>query len=146
MFMDAGATLLRRTPGRDGPILTPGTMERQVVRRFGISREERLVSPVERVANLYTGNTAGGRGALAYNPTMGVVSGAGAGYAGNIYGGGSVRPRQFRIPHQNGSRNCRPLVTMSMPAKMGQCIATIGRTAIGRRTAAMAGSRPAGCK
>lgn len=37
--------------------------------------------------NLYTGNSVGGRGALAYNPNTGVVRGEGAGYAGNVYSG-----------------------------------------------------------
>jgi hypothetical protein len=37
--------------------------------------------------NIYTGNTYGGRGAVAYDPKTGIVAGGGAGYAGNIYGG-----------------------------------------------------------
>lgn len=37
--------------------------------------------------NVYTGNTAGYRGAATYNPSTGIVAGGGAGYAGNIYSG-----------------------------------------------------------
>ncbi len=37
--------------------------------------------------NIYTGNTAGYRGAATYNPNTGIVAGGGAGYAGNIYSG-----------------------------------------------------------
>jgi hypothetical protein len=43
--------------------------------------------------NIYTGNTAGGRGAAAYNPHTGVVAAGGAGYAGNIYSGEGVAGR-----------------------------------------------------
>jgi len=43
--------------------------------------------------NIYTGNTAGGRGVATYNPNTGVVAGAGAGYAGNIYSGQGVASR-----------------------------------------------------
>src|SRR5215467_5197212 len=35
--------------------------------------------------NIYTGNTAGYRGAATYNPNTGIVAGGGAGYSGNIY-------------------------------------------------------------
>jgi hypothetical protein len=38
-------------------------------------------------ANIYTGNTAAGRGALAFDPKTGIVAGGGAGYAGNMYTG-----------------------------------------------------------
>jgi hypothetical protein len=38
-------------------------------------------------ANIYTGSTFAGRGAVGYNPTTGVVAGGGAGYAGNMYTG-----------------------------------------------------------
>jgi hypothetical protein len=38
-------------------------------------------------ANIYTGNTVAGRGAVAYDPKTGVVAGGGAGYAGNMYTG-----------------------------------------------------------
>jgi hypothetical protein len=37
--------------------------------------------------NIYTGNTAGGRGAVGYNPSTGIVAGGGSAYAGNIYSG-----------------------------------------------------------
>jgi hypothetical protein len=37
-------------------------------------------------SNVYTGNTAAGRGAVAYDPKTGIVAG-GAGYAGNMYSG-----------------------------------------------------------
>ncbi len=37
--------------------------------------------------NIYTGNTAGYRGAATYNPQTGIIAGGGAGYVGNIYSG-----------------------------------------------------------
>ena len=40
-----------------------------------------------------TGNTYAGRGAVAYDPKTGIVAGAGAGYAGNMYTGGAVAGR-----------------------------------------------------
>src|SRR4029077_5461108 len=43
--------------------------------------------------NIYTGNTAGGRGAVAYDPKTGVVAGAGAGNAGKIYSGSGTAGR-----------------------------------------------------
>ncbi len=38
-------------------------------------------------SNIYSGNTAAGRGAVGYDPKTGIVAGGGAGYAGNMYTG-----------------------------------------------------------
>ncbi len=83
-----GATPPTPAPERPGPIPTPATTARLLAARTTTRRPAaRTVAGRGTNTNIYTGNTAGYRGAATYNPNTGIVAGGGAGYAGNIYSG-----------------------------------------------------------
>ena len=142
-FTACGAIPLTPAPRQPGRILIPATTA--LLSRgsyYNTQTGRSTVAGRGYNTNIYTGNTAGYRGAATYNPNTGIVAGGGAGYAGNIYSGQGTAGVAASPTTPTPAQALPPARTMSMPAKTARCIATTGRAATGPRTAAADGSPP----